>query len=74
MAKLYVITHTLVLNTQPPLKLHTYIYETNIVLHSFILSFTSTIPITPTNTENYQTVQILQILWFLTMIVKNDRI
>ena len=47
------ITHTLVLNTQPPLKLPTLIYFNNIVLHSFILLFTYTIPITPTNTEIY---------------------
>ena len=53
MAKLYFTTHTLALNTQLPFKLYTFIYLTNILLHSFLLSFTSTIPITPTNTENY---------------------
>ena len=52
-ARLYFITHTLVLNAQPLFELHTFINTTNIVHHSFILTFTSTIPITPTNTENY---------------------
>ena len=26
---------------------------TNLIIHSFIFTFTSTVPITPTNTENY---------------------
>ena len=34
-------------------KLYTFIYVTKIILHSFILTFTSTVPITPHNTENY---------------------
>ena len=34
-------------------KLFTFIYTTNILLHSFILTFTSTIPITIPNRENY---------------------
>ena len=53
MAKLSFITRTLVLNTQPPFKLHIFIYKTNIILHSYILPFTYTIPITPTRTDNY---------------------
>ena len=53
MAKLSLIAHTLVLNTQPPFKLPIFIYVINIVLHSFILPFLYTIPITATNTENY---------------------
>ena len=52
MARLYSITHTLVLNTQPPFKLYTFIHITKILLHKFILTFTSTIPITPHKTEN----------------------
>ena len=51
MAKLYFATQTLALNTQLPFRLHTFIYTTNILLHSFILTFTSTVPKTPTNTE-----------------------
>ena len=53
MARLYSITHTLVLNLQLTMKLYTFIYVTNILLHSFILTFTSTIPITPPNSEHY---------------------
>ena len=53
MAKLYFPTHTLDLNTPLPFRLYTLIIITNISLHSFILTFTSTIPITPTNTDNY---------------------
>ena len=47
MAKLYFTTHIQVLNTPLPPKLHTFMYITNIVLHSFILIFTFT------NTEIY---------------------
>ena len=53
MAKLSFITPTLVLNTQRPFILPIFIYSTNIVLHSFILPLTYSIPITTTNTENY---------------------
>ena len=52
MAKLSFKTFTLVLNTQRPLKLPIFIFNTNIVLHSFKLPFTYTIPLTITNTEN----------------------
>ena len=55
MGKLSFITPTLVLNTQRPLKLPIFIYITIIVLHSFIVLLTYTIPITITNTENYLT-------------------
>ena len=53
MAKLSFITPTLVLNTQRPFNLSIFIYISNIVLHSFILPLTYTIPITTTNTETY---------------------
>ena len=53
MARLYYTTQTLVLKTQPPFKLYTFIYITNILLHCFILTFTFTIPIAPPTTENY---------------------
>ena len=52
MARLYSITHTLVLNTHPFI-FYTFIYVTNILLLSLILTLTSTKPITPPNTENY---------------------
>ena len=74
MAKLYFKTHTLVLNTQLPFKLHTLFYITNIILQSFILTLTSTIPISLTDKENYLhlMIQILQCLLFLTVIVQNN--
>ena len=53
MAKLYFTTHTLDLNTKLPFRLYTFIYITNVLLHSFLSTFTSTIPKTPTNTDNY---------------------
>ena len=53
MARLCSITDTLVVNPQPPFKVKTFIYITIIVLHSFILPFTSAITITPTITKNY---------------------
>ena len=53
MAKLFFITHILVLSTQPPFNPPIFFYIFNIVLHSFVLPFTLTIPITTTNTENY---------------------
>ena len=52
MAKLYFTTHTLDLNRQLPSRLFIFIYITNILLHSFILTFTSTIPTKPTITDN----------------------
>ena len=45
--------YTQVSNTQLPFKLHTILYISNIILHSFIPTFPSTIPITPTDTEHY---------------------
>ena len=53
MAELYFTTHTQVLNIQLLFKLHTFLCLTNLIQHSFILTFTSTIPKSPTNTENY---------------------
>ena len=53
MAKLYFTIHTPVLNTQLPFELDTLFYITKIVLHSFVLTLTSTIPISPTDKENY---------------------
>ena len=53
MAKLSFITPILILNTQRPFRILISIYVTNLVLHSFILPLTSTIPITITDTETY---------------------
>ena len=53
MTRLYFLTHILVLKTQPPFKLYTFVYITNVLLHSFIQTFKTTIPITPPNTEDY---------------------
>ena len=53
MLESYFTIHTQVLNVQLPFKLHTFIYITNLILHSFIFTFTSTLPKTPTNTEKY---------------------
>ena len=53
MAESYFTILTPVLKTQLFLKLNTFFYITNILLHSFILTFTSTIPISPTDYENY---------------------
>ena len=53
LAKRYFTTHTQDLNTLLLFRLYTFIHITNILLHSFILAFKSTVPITPTNTDNY---------------------
>ena len=53
MAEPYFTIHIQVLNIQLPFKLNTFLYITNLILHPIILTFTTTIPITPTNTENY---------------------
>ena len=53
MAKSYFTTHIPISNKPVPFKLHTFMYIIIIVLHSFIVTFTSALPITPTDTENY---------------------
>ena len=53
MEKFYFTTPTLDLNTQLLFRLLTFIYITTILLYSFLISFTSNIPITPTNTDKY---------------------
>ena len=52
MAKSLFVTHTQVLKIPLPFRLHTVLYITNMVLHSYLLTFTSPIPITPSDTEN----------------------
>ena len=53
MAKVYFTTHPPVLNTQLPSKLKTFLFITNIILHSFLLTLTYTIPISPTDNGIY---------------------
>ena len=53
MARLCFTTHTLVLNAPLLFKIYTFIYLTNIFLHSFIPTFIFTIPVAQSNTENY---------------------
>ena len=77
MAKSYV-TLSPVLNIPLPSRLYTTLYITHLKLHSHLFTFTFSIPNTPSDTENYLsiendlTIQILQTLWFLTMIVQNN--
>ena len=53
MAKSYFVTHTPVLNIPLLSRLYTILYLTNLVLHSYLFTFTFSIPITPSDTENY---------------------
>ena len=53
MAILSFVTHTLVLNIPLPSRLYTTLYITNLILHSHLFTFTFSIPITPSDTENY---------------------
>ena len=53
MAKSYFPIHTQTSSILLPFKLFTIFYVTHIILCSFILTFTSNIPVTPTDTENY---------------------
>ena len=53
MAKSSFATHTPVLNIPLPSRLYTILYITNLILYSHFFTFTSSIPITPSDTENY---------------------
>ena len=53
MAKSPFVTHTPVLNILPPFKLYTTFYITNLKLYLHLFNFTFSIPITPSDTENY---------------------
>ena len=53
MAKLSFVTHTPVLNIPLPSRLYTILYLTHLILHSHFFTFTFSIPITPSDTENY---------------------
>ena len=53
MAKSSFVTHIPVLNTLLPFRLYTILYITNLILHSHLLTFTFSIPITPSDTKNY---------------------
>ena len=53
MAKSSFVTHTPVLNIPLPSRLYTILYKTNLILHSYVFTFTFSIPITPSDTENH---------------------
>ena len=53
MAKSHSVTHTQVLNILPLFELFTTFYITTLILYSHLFNFTSSIPITPSDTENY---------------------
>ena len=55
MATLSSVTHIPVLNKQHLFKLFTTFYITTILLYLHLFNFTSSIPITPSDTENYLT-------------------
>ena len=53
MAKLSSVTHIPVLNIQHLFKPYTTFYITNLILYLHFFNFTCSIPITPSDTENY---------------------
>ena len=53
MAKSHSLTHTQVLNILPPFKLYTTFYITTLILYVHLFNFTSSIPMTPSDTKNY---------------------
>ena len=53
MAKSHSVTHTQVLNILPLFELFTTFYITTLILYSHLFNFISSIPITPSDTENY---------------------
>ena len=53
MAKSHSVTHTQVLNTLPLFELFTTSYITILILYLHLFNFTFSIPITPSDTENY---------------------
>ena len=53
MAKLSSVTHTLVLNIQHPFKPYITFSITTLILSLHLFNFTFSIPITPSDTENY---------------------
>ena len=53
MAVLSSVTHTPVVNISLPSRLYTILYITKLILYSHLFTFTSSIPITPPDTEKY---------------------
>ena len=53
MAKSGFTSHLLDLITQLPFKLYVFLYMTNILLYSYLITSTSTISISPTNKDDY---------------------
>ena len=53
MAKSHIATHTPVLNILPLSKLYTTFYITTLILYFHLFNFAFSIPITPSDTDNY---------------------
>ena len=53
MAKSSFVTNTPVLKKPLPSRLYTILYLTNLILHSHLFTFTFSLSITPSDTENY---------------------
>ena len=53
MVKVHSVTHSQVLNIPPLFKLYTTFYITTLILYLHLFNFTFSIPITPSDTENY---------------------
>ena len=53
MAKSSFVTHTPILNIPLPFRLYTILSITHLILHLRLFTFTFSIPITPSDTENY---------------------
>ena len=53
MAKSSFVTHTPALNIPLLSRLYKTLYVTNLILHSHLFTFTFSVPLTPSDTENY---------------------
>ena len=53
LAELSSVTHILVLKIQPPFKVYATFYITNLILYLHLFTFTFSIPITPSDPDNY---------------------
>ena len=76
MAKLSFVTHILDLNILLLSRLYTTLYITKLILQIQFYNLTISIPITPSDTDNYlaSDAQTLQTLWFLITIRQNNKI
>ena len=76
MAKLCFTTHNRDLKTQLPFKRYVFLYITNMLLYSYLITSTYTIPISATNTDDYLPSDNPNItkLWFPIMIARKNLI